>query len=402
MRFYLRSISYFKEDSGKIILSLAAITLMTVCGLLQPYPFAILIDRFNGLHPTAGVSGFFLRLAPSGMVGQIIALAVIVLVLRLMQELLSMGQTLLNIKIGYAGLMRVRCDLFKKLQELSLAYHKSQPQGDAIYRLSWDTSGFQTILNVLVQTIIVSSITLVIMVAIMLDINWRLTLVSLSVAPLLYWTTRIYSRILTTKAIEAKEVESQLTTAIQRSVATIGLVQAFGREGDEYDHFSATSQNSVSAYLRLHWQEVFFWLFVGTIFGFGGAAIFGYGGYLAWRDTFVLHLGEKGMTIGKLTIFLAYLSQLYGPLKNLSGSGAQLAGGVAGAQRVFEVLDRDPVIKDAPDAIHLRASRARSRSITSSLPTAPARAFWTMSPQKSLRGKWLPSSGPAGWGRRRC
>jgi subfamily B ATP-binding cassette protein MsbA len=155
------------------------------------------------------------------------------------------------------------------------------------------------------------------------------------------------------KATEAREVESKMTTAIQRSVATVGLVQAFGREADEYQNFSTTVENSVSAYLRLHWQEVIFWLFVGTIFAVGGAAIFGYGGYLIHRDFVVNHLGENGMTIGKLSMFLAYLTMLYTPLKNLSGSGAQLAGGVAGVKRVFEVLDRDPVIKDAPDAIHL-------------------------------------------------
>ncbi len=204
-----------------------------------------------------------------------------------------------------------------------------------------------------VQTIVVSSVTLLIMIGIMLSLNWQLTLISLSVAPLLFWTTKIYNKILTKKAIEAKEVESLLTTAIQRSVATVGLVQAFGREADEYQNFTSSVQNSVSAYLRLHWQEMFFWLFVGTIFGVGGAAIFGYGGYLIYRDEYIRHMNGTGMTIGKLTIFIAYLSMLYGPLKNLSGSGAQLAGGVAGVKRVFEVLDRDPIIKDSPASIHL-------------------------------------------------
>lgn len=363
MRFYLRSISYFRQDAGKIVLSLIVIAGMTACGLLQFYPFRFLVDNiFGSVQPTSGLSAFFFNTAPAGKVGQIVELAIIVLVLRLIQELLSMSQTLLTIQIGYSGLMRVRCELFKKLQELSLAYHKSQPQGDAIYRLSWDTSGFQTILNVLVQMILVSTITLIIMTGIMLSMNWQLTVISLSVAPLLYWTTRVYNKILTTRATEAKEVESKLTTAIQRSIATVGLVQAFGREADEYSNFSTTVQNSVSAYLRLHWQEMIFWLFVGTIFGLGGAAIFGYGGYLIYRDQNLLHLGDAGMTTGKLWVFIGYLGMLYGPLKNLSGSGAQLAGGVAGVMRVFEVLDRDPVIKDAPDAISL-PQQARTLSL---------------------------------------
>jgi len=354
MRFYLRAISYFKDDAGKIGLSLVVIALMTACGLLQVYPLVILTDNVFGKYlPTGWAEKLFFHAVPSDKIHQVIALGVIVLVLRLVQEVLQMAQTLLNIKIGYGGLMRVRCDLFRKLQELSLAYHKSQPQGDAIYRLSWDTYGFQTLLNVIVQTVLVSAITLLFMIGIMLSMNRQLTLISLAVAPPLFWTTRIYNKVLTKKATEAKEVESQLTTSIQRSVATVGLVQAFGREADEYAHFSITVQNSVSAYLRLHWQEVCFWLLVGTIFGIGGAAIFGYGGYLIYRDEYVLQLNGAGMTVGKLTAFIAYLSMLYGPLKNLSGSGAQLAGAVAGVRRVFEVLDRDAIIKDAPDAIAL-------------------------------------------------
>lgn len=354
MNFYLRAISYFRQDWVLIVLSLVLIGMQTVAGLLQVYPLAILVDSVFGPHgPTGFLSRQFFSVAPVGKVGQVILLAAIVLFLRLLQELLAMGQTLLNIRIGYGGLMRVRCELFRKLQELSLAYHKSQPQGDAIYRLSWDTFGFQAILNTIVQTILVSSITLIVMIGIMGSMSWPLTLLSLSVAPLLFWTTRIYSRILTKKAAEAKQVDAQLTTTIQRSAATIGLVQAFGREADEYEKFSATVQSSVSAYLRLHWQEMIFWLFVGTIFGIGGALIFGYGGYIVYVDQYVKGLGDAGMTVGKLSIFLAYLAMLYGPLKNLSGSGATIAGGVASARRVFEVLDRDPVIKDAPNAIAL-------------------------------------------------
>ena len=71
-----------------------------------------------------------------------------------------MAQTMANVGVGYRGLMHVRCDLFEKLQQLSLGYHRSQPQGDAIYRLSTDTYGFQTILNVVVGSILVSSVML--------------------------------------------------------------------------------------------------------------------------------------------------------------------------------------------------------------------------------------------------
>ncbi len=339
---YRRAISYFRQDAGKIIASLALIGLSVLLSLLWPFPLAILIDSVLGGktsdHPLYRM--FFAIVPTNDPRTQIIALALIMFALRMGAEILRFIQTLISIRIGYNGLMRVRCDLYRKLQELSLAYHRAQPQGDAIYRLSYDTLGFQALLNVL-QGVLVNVITLVIMAAIMFSTNWRLTLIALAIIPLLVLTMRRYNKILKQRYTQSYEVDSQLTTAIQRSVASIGLVQAFGREHDEYSNFLHTVGRSIAVKLKLHWDEVMYWLILGTIFAVGAAAIFGYGGLLVHRGV---------LEVGMLTIFLYYLEKLYEPLKALSGSGASLQGGVAGVERVFEVLDRDPVIKDSPDA----------------------------------------------------
>lgn len=339
---YRRAIAYFRPDAWQIALAQALMAGSIVLGLLWPLPLAILIDRV--LASTArdwwayrawdAIAG---DLSPTG---QIVALAAAMLVIRLLSELFRTFQTLLNIRIGYNGLMRVRCDLFQKLQSLSLAYHKSQPQGDAIYRLSYDTLGFQTVLNVLIG-IAVNAVTLVAMAAIMVGMNWKLTLVSLAVVPPVYLTIRCYGGLLKRKYAESYEVDSQVTTAIQRSVSSIGLVQAFGREHDEFANFSTTQGNSVRIKMGLHWHEVMYWLVLGLVFAVGACAILGYGGWLAYTGA---------ISAGMLTQFLIYLEKLYDPLNKLSSSGASLQGGLVQVQRVFDVLDRDPVIRDAPDA----------------------------------------------------
>jgi ABC-type multidrug transport system fused ATPase/permease subunit len=351
MRFYLRAIAYFRDDLPLIVSSLVLIALSTMAQTIQP-----LIGKvfFDSVLPTNGPVGWvdraFFRISGWFGIGRsdlsrgILFLAVLAVVLRVLQELLSMGQRLLNANIGYNGLIRVRCDLFRKLQQLSIGYHKSQPQGDAIYRLSYDTSGFQTILNVLIGNVLVSGVTLIFMTCIMVGMNWQLTLVTLSVAPLLLWTTKLFAEPLKKRWLEAKEVDTRLTTEIQRSVASIGLVQAFGREADEFQRFHSSSVESKRANIRQAWQDSWYWLIVGTIFGVGNAIIFGYGG---WK---VIH---HSLTAGDLYVFLIYVNQVYAPLQAMSGSGASIQSGVAGVERVFEVLDRDPVIKDAPDAVHL-------------------------------------------------
>ncbi len=354
MRLYLRAIGYFSQDWAGIVVSLALIGVSTLMGLLQPFPLAILIDSvFKQTPSDHWVHRMFLSAIPSDRLGQILALAGFTLGLRVAQELITVVQTFVAIRVGYSGLLRVRCELFSKLQALSLAYHRAQPQGDAIYRLSTDTFGFQTIFNTVVNAILVSTIMLAVMAVIMLSMNWRLTLIALAITPLLLWLTSHSMTFLHLKWDQAKQVDAAMTTAIQRSIAAIGLVQAFGREAEEYARFHNTARSSVSAYLRVHWFELLYAMMIGVVFGVGGAVIFGYGGYLVYRDQYLNPIGEGGMTIGKLYVFLAYLTQLYSPLQRLTGAGATLQSGAVGAKRVFEVLDRDPVIFDAPDAIAL-------------------------------------------------
>ncbi len=354
MQLYLRTLTYFRQEMGKIILSLVLIGLSTLSNLLQPFLLAILIDSvFQATPSSHWVHRGFLAIAPVDRWGQILYLAIAAVLLRLLQEALAMFQRMLNWRIGNNGMLRVRCDLYSKLQQLSLAYHKSQPQGDSIYRLSYDTWGFVTILNVVVNTVLVSGITVLVMAAIMFSMNARLTLISLAVAPLLLWLTKIFASRLKQRSIESKEIDTKLTTTIQRSVATIGLVQAFGREQDEYQAFHNNVTESVEAAWRYQKSELLYWFFVGTLFGLGYAIILAYGGWLVYHDQMVAKLGAAGMTVGQLLVFLTYLNQIYGPLQALGGSGAGVQAGVAGVQRVLEVLDRDPVIQDLPDAVPL-------------------------------------------------
>ncbi len=340
----LRAISYFRDDLGKIVASLLMIGAMVVLGLLAPVPLAMLVSSVSGGDLEGNfIYRLFAFVPETPGVRQVIVLTLLTAGIKIGAELLRTFQTQLNIAIGYHGRARVQAELFQKLQALSLTYHKSQPQGDAIYRLSYDTHGFQGVLNVVIGAI-VHGATLVVMLAIMLVLNWRLTLIALVVVPLLILTIRGYGRILKKHNLEQKQADSALTTQIQRSISTVELVQAFNREQDEAARFLAGVRRYVGASLRLHWQEVLYWLVLGMILSLGTVALFGYGGYQVVR-------GE--MDIGVLLIFLGYLGQLYDPLNKLSGSNAGLQAAMAGVQRVFEVLDRDPVIRDAPDAMRL-------------------------------------------------
>jgi subfamily B ATP-binding cassette protein MsbA len=338
---YLRSLKYFRPELTRIIASFSMVAALTFLGLVPPLTLALLIDLFTpGAPRTTWMHRLYDAFAPHGVVAQIILLTSLMLGIRIAKELLQWQQTLLNIRIGYHGLMHVRTDLFRRLQELSIGYHRSQPQGDAIYRLSWDTFGFQSLYNVLFGSL-VNVLTLVFMVAVMLSFNVKLTLVSLLVVPPLIWAIHRYAKVMQEYSTAAKEADSRLTTAIQRSVSAISLVQAFNRQQDEAQTFTTTVQSSIAAWMKLHRQEVAYWLVLGLIFTVSSVAMFGYGGYLVYK-------GE--LTVGLLPAFLGYVQGLYDPLNKLSAAGSSFQGGLSGIKRVFEVLDRDNNIREIPHA----------------------------------------------------
>ena len=340
-RLYWRAVSYFRQDWLLIAIWIALIGVATMLGLLSAWPMAILLDSVlsnSAQHDL--IHRLILNLLPSHRVGQIVGLAAGGLILKALQDLMTAAQTVVSNQVNYNGLVRVRCDLYRKLQAMGVSYHKSQPQGDVIYRLSSDTFGCQTILGVIVSTI-VAAMTLVVMTLVLSTRSVPLTLIALSIMPPLAVANIYFGQRLKQRSILCHERESQFMTVVQRSMACIGLVQAFGRESEEFGQFHGTLRESIRAWWGLNRTQILYNIIVGTLFGLGGAVVFGYGGLLVYRGR---------LTAGDLVVFTAYLAMLWGPLCALTGFASNIQGGVAGAERVFEVLDRNPGIVDSPRA----------------------------------------------------
>src|SRR5687767_12220835 len=196
-RAYYRAMDFFRPDGAKIALSAVLIVLSSLASLLQPFPIMILLDAVLSDRRGSWVYRAFFKIAPDGNVpGQISVLVGLTPGLRLIQELLQMWQGVLKVQIGYNGLVRVRSALFRKLQELSLGYHRARPQGDAIYRLTQATMGVHSAFT-LVQGMFVNFATLVVLACIMFTMSWRLALVALSIVPLLLWAIKSSGRTLT-------------------------------------------------------------------------------------------------------------------------------------------------------------------------------------------------------------
>ncbi|HWO40654.1 MAG TPA: ABC transporter ATP-binding protein, partial [Candidatus Eisenbacteria bacterium] len=365
-----------------IIALLGITSLATFAGLLQAWPLAILIDTLVGSPSDRTLAHrLFLAPLPQSPAGRIAGLALLALALRLIQELLATGRKLLHSRINHKGTLRLRRDLFRKLQVLHVGYHRSRPLADSIYRLTTDTAGCPAVLGVLIN-VVFAVITLLVILVIMGSRNFVLTTIALAVVPGLVWANLRFGRRFERETKKAKEADTALMAAAQRSIAAIGLVQSFGREDYELHRFGQTAQRCVRSWLGIHRQEVAYGLTIGAILGINGALILAYGGYAVY---------SQHLTPGELMIFMSYLSLIYDPLCQLTGAGVHLRAGLAGAERVFEVLDQGVSVADRRGALplplkpralvlknvsfHYAGGRTVLKGVTITIPPGTAAAF---------------------------
>lgn len=349
---YRRALRYFAPDRRWIALLVGLIGVSVAVGLLEAWPLAVLIDTVLSKEPKSDwMHRAFLSLLPEDRLGRVIGLVLIGMGLQLVGYLAWMARMMISAHLNVWGTTRVRADMFARLQALGPAYHRAQPQGDAIYRLVVDASGPWGVVDVVIGTV-TAAMTLTVMTAVMLSYNAGLTAAAFAVAPAMIWSNWVFARRIHARALAAKQADTDLTSLVQRALATIGLAQAFRREPHEFGRFEGAVGRSVRATLRLNWQEQLYPLVRDGTLAVAGALIFGYGGYLVYRDQFAQPVAG-GMSVGLLFIFIDYTRKLWDPLKWLTEFVAKVQIYVASTRRVLHVIDQPLAVADRPDALPL-------------------------------------------------
>jgi subfamily B ATP-binding cassette protein MsbA len=328
------------------------IGLSVAVGLLEAWPLAILIDSvLTGQPKGEWVHSLFLSVLPADKVGQVVGLVLMGMGLHITGYLAWFGRMMINYRLNYQGTTRVRHDLFRKLQHLGLTYHRSRPQGDAIYRVTTDAFGPWGIMDTVIGTS-VAAVTLTVMTAILLSRNASLTAAAFTVAPFMIWSNWRFGVHIHERALASKQIDADLTSFIQQAMVRVPLAQTYQRETYEFRRFRGAVGRSVRALLRLNVQEQLYPLARDSILAVGGAIILGYGGYLVYRDQFVSPV-EGGMTVGLLIVFMDYVRKLWEPLKWLTEFVAKVRIFEASTRRVFRILDTPEAITDDPGAASL-------------------------------------------------
>jgi ATP-binding cassette subfamily B protein/subfamily B ATP-binding cassette protein MsbA len=352
MSIYLRTLRYFRNYTGQTLLAVLLMSAGIGLNLLAPWPFKYVVDGILQGKGAAGVApahAFITRwFSWTSDQGAALTLFAIMALIALLSGLTNLFSNTLLIKIGLKALLHLRTQLYSCLQALPLQFHDARRSSDSSFRVAYDSQSIQTIYNKGFATIFGAVVTLVGALVIMFRMNWRLTLVSMAVIPPLYWAIKYYGDRIRRESTTIQERESDLLATTQEGLGSIRMVQAFGRESFEVQQFVRHATRSLEANFRLNITSMKSALVVTTLIAVGTSAMYYVG---------TLQVIDGRLSIGDLTVFVAYLATLYQPIQQLTYTAWALEGAAAGAQRCFEVLDREEETKDSPDAVPLGAAK---------------------------------------------
>ena len=352
MSIYLRTLRYFRAYTGQTIVAIVLMASGIGFNLLAPWPVKYLIDGVLQSKTASGVADSREVIAHwlgwTNSYGAALVLSAVLLLTTVLAGLVNLFSNALFIKVGLKALLHLRTQIYTCLQALPLQFHDARRSSDSSFRVAYDSQSIQTIYNKGFTTIFGAIVTLVGAFSIMMRMNWQLTLVSLVVVPPLFWAIRHYGDRIRSESTTIQERESDLLATTQEGLGAIRMVQAFGRESFEVSQFIRHATRSLEANFRLQMTSMRSALLVTTLIAFGTSAMYYEGS---------VQVLAGNLSLGDLTVFVAYLATLYQPIQQLTYTAWALEGAAAGAQRCFEVLDREEETKDTPGAIDLPACR---------------------------------------------
>lgn len=343
-----RRIAYFYRPflvpiAGSLLLLIGSIGLKVV----SPWPLGWIYNQFESRAQVV-------RLPLLGddipfMTALLYAVGAMV-VIQLVWGVLNLLNNYWLIEIGLRALLRLRTEVFARLQYLPLKFHDYRRSGDSSFRVAYDTQAIQTFFNRGFVSIVSSGLMLLGFLWAMWAKSPFLTLVSFSVIPFLLASIYFFAHRVRRDSTDVQVRESAILSRVTEALSAIRIVHAFGREASEISRFEKDAEGSLFANRRLTVTQVSSSLVIGLITTMGTAGLI----YFGAGEVAAGHLKS-----GDLLVFITYLTMFYQPLEQLSYTVWAMEGAAAGATRVFEVLDTRDEVPDAPDAQAFKPGKGR-------------------------------------------
>jgi ATP-binding cassette, subfamily B, bacterial len=338
----LRIVDLVRPHWKALTVALVAVLGETLTDILEPWPIKIVVDNILQSKPlpdrlervVTGLFGDGIYAVVNFAVAAVAMIAVVGAVSSYFEKYLT---TSVSQWVGHD----LRRTLYHHIQRLSLAEHDESRSGDLITRVTSDIEAVQDFINSALLGMLVNVMTLVGMIGVMFYLNWRFTLIALSVAPVLFLVVYYFTRRIKKASRAVRKKEGELLSIVAEVLTSIRVVQAFAREDYEQQRFESESLANVEAGLQARSIKATLSPVVEVIVAIGTCLVLGYGARLALA-------GE--LSAGVLIVFLLYLGKMYKPMRDLSKMTDTVSKAVVGYERIREVLEIESRVRDIPGA----------------------------------------------------
>ena len=319
-----RLLTYLKPYSGAVAKTLALMLVAIAAELFNPYFLKLGIDKYI----TAGDWQSLM------MLGGIMILVNAVAMVCSRFRIIIMG------KVSNRILLTIRQQLYTHIQKLSFSFFDNRPTGKILARIIGDVNSLNELFTNSVTSLIPELVKIVSVVVIMMVMNYRLGLVALATLPVMVCVMFVISTVSRKRWQVFRKKSSNLNAFTHEDFSGIRVVQSFAAEQSTSATFLDLCNDWRKAFIRAVRMNDFFWPTVEMSWGVGTVLVFWLGATLIETNT---------ITPGLLVAFTSYVSMFWQPIMNISNFYNQLVTNMSGAERIFEILDIDPDIKDRPN-----------------------------------------------------
>ena len=334
-----RILVFFKPYRPQIAVVLIAILMTSFLGLVNPYLLKLLIDE--------AIPQRDLRLLTI-YVGLMIVLPIIT-------GLIGVGQSYLNNLIGQRVMQDLRGALYRHLQSMPLQFFTETRTGEIQSRLANDVGGVQSVVTDTASSVTSNLAIAASTIVAMWLIDWRLTVLSLGLLPFFMYLTFRVGKVRREVSSETQKSLAEMSALTEETLSVSGMLlsKTFGQQANSETKFRALNAKLAELQIRQAMVGRWFFMIIGTIFSITPAFVYWLAGWLTIQND------PTAPTIGDIVAFTTLQSRLFFPMGQLLNVQVEIQGALALFDRIFEYLEMDPEIVDAPDAVDLAPTAVR-------------------------------------------
>ncbi|HEX3738940.1 MAG TPA: ABC transporter ATP-binding protein [Terriglobales bacterium] len=334
--------SLLRPHVGALLLGFIAIAGESTANLLQPWPLKIVLDDVLRSHAShAWTMKLIHRLVGTDAIAILKFACAAVLAIAVLDAICTYAEKYLTTSVAQWISYDLRLTIYAHIQKLSLSFHDNKRTGDLISRVTDDIEAIQSFIMNGLLGVLINVMTLVGMIAVMFWLNWKFTLIALSVVPILFVIVYSYTRRIKKAAREVRKKEGEITSVVQEVLSSIRVVKAFAREDYEVRRLEQESLEAVDIALHARTLKAKLTPLVGIVVAVGTGLVLWFGARLVMTGA---------LTAGSLVVFILYLGKMYKPMQEISKMTDTYSKAAVGYERLREILDTHLDVKDLPKA----------------------------------------------------